>query len=97
MTWIRCWSSGLQEDMLGVKTTMHLADAMELARQQATGHEDRMVLGVAQGGPLFQQRIQVIPATQRLRFYMQYRRRKHLSASDKQRIRHVLKFFEGRE
>lgn len=38
-----------------------------------------------------------LSATQRLRFYLQYRRRKHLSASDKQRIRHVLKFFEGRE
>ena len=38
-----------------------------------------------------------LSATQRLRFYMQYCRRKHLNTSDKQRIRHVLKFFEGRE
>jgi hypothetical protein len=38
-----------------------------------------------------------LSATQRLRFYMQYRQRRHLSAADKQRIRHVVKFFEGRE
>ena len=36
-----------------------------------------------------------LSATQR--FYMQYRQRRHLSASDKERIRHVVKFFEGRE
>src|SRR5476651_703950 len=38
-----------------------------------------------------------LSATQRLRFYLQYRQRTHLTASDKQRIRHVVKFFEGRE
>ncbi|MCF5168731.1 lipopolysaccharide kinase InaA family protein [Pseudomonas canadensis] len=38
-----------------------------------------------------------LSATQRLRFYMQYRQCRHLSASDKERIRHVVKFFEGRE
>lgn len=35
--------------------------------------------------------------TQRLRFYLQYRGRSQLSASDKQRIRRVVGFFEGRE
>lgn len=35
--------------------------------------------------------------TQRLRFYLQYRRRKRLNASDKVRIRQILKYFEGRE
>ncbi len=35
--------------------------------------------------------------TQRLRFYLQYRGRSQLSASDKQRIRRVIGFFEGRE
>ncbi|WP_455926374.1 lipopolysaccharide kinase InaA family protein [Pseudomonas putida] len=35
--------------------------------------------------------------TQRLRFYLQYRNRKHLNASDKRRIRHIITFFEGRE
>jgi hypothetical protein len=38
-----------------------------------------------------------LSATQRLRFYMQYRQCRHLSESDKRRIRHVVKFFEGRE
>ncbi|MET0610532.1 MAG: heptose kinase, partial [Pseudomonas caspiana] len=35
--------------------------------------------------------------TQRLRFYLQYRQRARLNASDKKRIRHVVSFFEGRE
>ncbi|UFH49725.1 lipopolysaccharide kinase InaA family protein [Pseudomonas sp. KNUC1026] len=35
--------------------------------------------------------------TQRLRFYLQYRKRERLNASDKKRIRHILSFFEGRE
>ena len=35
--------------------------------------------------------------TQRLRFYLQYRRRRHLNESDKKRIRQVVAFFEGRE
>ena len=35
--------------------------------------------------------------TQRLRFYLQYRQRSRLSRSDKQRVRQILKFFEGRE
>lgn len=38
-----------------------------------------------------------LSATQRLRFYLQYRRRDRLNASDKKRIRHILSFFEGRE
>ena len=35
--------------------------------------------------------------TQRLRFYLQYRNRQRLNASDKQRIRQITEFFEGRE
>jgi len=35
--------------------------------------------------------------TQRLRFYLQYRGRDRLNAADKKRIRHVVRFFEGRE
>ncbi|OWJ95730.1 heptose kinase [Pseudomonas sp. A46] len=35
--------------------------------------------------------------SQRLRFYLQYRERSRLSAADKRRVRHILKFFEGRE
>jgi len=38
-----------------------------------------------------------LSATQRLRFYLQYRERSRLSEADKQRIRHVVRFFEGRE
>lgn len=38
-----------------------------------------------------------LSATQRLRFYLQYRQRTRLNAADKCRIRHVLRFFEGRE
>ena len=38
-----------------------------------------------------------LSATQRLRFYLQYRRRDRLNASDKRRVRHVVTFFEGRE
>ncbi|TDF82907.1 lipopolysaccharide kinase InaA family protein [Pseudomonas sp. H9] len=38
-----------------------------------------------------------LSATQRLRFYLQYRGRERLNASDKRRIRHVVTFFEGRE
>ncbi|PIA73521.1 heptose kinase [Ectopseudomonas toyotomiensis] len=39
----------------------------------------------------------VLSRTQRLRFYLQYRGRARLSQSDKQRVRRILKFFEGRE
>lgn len=35
--------------------------------------------------------------TQRLRFYLQYRRRERLNASDKQRIGQIVRYFEGRE
>jgi len=35
--------------------------------------------------------------TQRLRFYLQYRRRSRLNAGDKARIGQVLRYFEGRE
>ncbi|MCW2269311.1 3-deoxy-D-manno-octulosonic-acid kinase [compost metagenome] len=38
-----------------------------------------------------------LSATQRLRFYLQYRGRERLNESDKRRIRHVVTFFEGRE
>lgn len=38
-----------------------------------------------------------LSATQRLRFYLQYRQRARLNASDKKRIRHIIRFFEGRE
>ncbi|WHU44968.1 heptose kinase, partial [Pseudomonas fulva] len=38
-----------------------------------------------------------LSATQRLRFYLQYRGRDRLNARDKKRIRQVLGFFEGRE
>jgi hypothetical protein len=38
-----------------------------------------------------------LSATQRLRFYLQYRQRTRLNAADKRRIRHVVRFFEGRE
>ncbi|MCE1116896.1 MULTISPECIES: lipopolysaccharide kinase InaA family protein [Pseudomonas] len=38
-----------------------------------------------------------LSATQRLRFYLQYRRHARLTARDKRRIRQVLSFFEGRE
>ncbi len=38
-----------------------------------------------------------LSATQRLRFYLQYCQRTRLNAADKRRIRHVLRFFEGRE
>ena len=38
-----------------------------------------------------------LSATQRLRFYLQYRQRTRLNASDKKRIRHIVTFFEGRE
>ncbi|MBX8510650.1 lipopolysaccharide kinase InaA family protein [Pseudomonas cichorii] len=38
-----------------------------------------------------------LSATQRLRFYLQYRQRDRLNASDKKRIRHIVSFFEGRE
>ena len=38
-----------------------------------------------------------LSATQRLRFYLQYSQRPRLNAADKKRIRHVLRFFEGRE
>ena len=35
--------------------------------------------------------------TQRLRFYLDYTGRQRLAAEDKQRIRKILAFFEGRE
>lgn len=35
--------------------------------------------------------------TQRLRFYLQYRRRDRLNDSDKRRIRQIIRYFEGRE
>jgi len=38
-----------------------------------------------------------LSATQRLRFYLQYRQSTRLDAADKKRIRHVVRFFEGRE
>jgi hypothetical protein len=38
-----------------------------------------------------------LSATQRLRFYLQYRGRQRLNAADKKRIRHIVGFFEGRE
>jgi hypothetical protein len=38
-----------------------------------------------------------LSATQRLRFYLQYSQRTRLNAADKKRIRHVVRFFEGRE
>lgn len=38
-----------------------------------------------------------LSATQRLRFYLQYSQRPRLDAADKKRIRHVVRFFEGRE
>jgi len=39
----------------------------------------------------------VLSRTQRLRFYLQYRDRRRLNASDKRRIRQIVEFFEGRE
>ena len=38
-----------------------------------------------------------LSSTQRLRFYLQYRGRQKLNASDKKRIRQIVGFFEGRE
>ncbi|KAF1070308.1 MAG: 3-deoxy-D-manno-octulosonic acid kinase [Pseudomonas citronellolis] len=38
-----------------------------------------------------------LSATQRLRFYLLYRRRDTINASDKQRIRRIVHFYEGRE
>lgn len=38
-----------------------------------------------------------LSATQRLRFYLEYRQRDRLNDSDKRRIRHIVHFFEGRE
>ena len=38
-----------------------------------------------------------LSTTQRLRFYLQYCQRARLNACDKKRIRHVVRFFEGRE
>ncbi|UVE18312.1 lipopolysaccharide kinase InaA family protein [Pseudomonas sp. LS44] len=40
---------------------------------------------------------QQLSASQRLRFYLQYRDRQRLNASDKKRIRQIVEFFEGRE
>lgn len=39
----------------------------------------------------------VLTRSQRLRFFLQYRGRERLSASDKRRVRQIVKFFEGRE
>ena len=38
-----------------------------------------------------------LSATQRLRFYLQYRGHERLNAADKRRVRRVVGFFEGRE
>lgn len=38
-----------------------------------------------------------LSATQRLRFYLQYRQRARLNEADKRRVRHIVTFFEGRE
>ena len=38
-----------------------------------------------------------LSATQRLRFYFQYTGRTMLNAADKERVRHIVRFFEGRE
>jgi len=38
-----------------------------------------------------------LTATQRLRFYFQYTGRTTLNAADKERVRHIVRFFEGRE
>ncbi|KMM83569.1 Lipopolysaccharide kinase (Kdo/WaaP) family protein [Pseudomonas taetrolens] len=38
-----------------------------------------------------------LSATQRLRFYLQYTGRSRLNAADKKRVRHIVRFFEGRE
>ena len=35
--------------------------------------------------------------TQRLRFYLDYAQKTRLDASDKKRLRHILRFFAGRE
>ncbi|MBF7729855.1 lipopolysaccharide kinase InaA family protein [Pseudomonas sp. N040] len=40
---------------------------------------------------------QCLSRTQRLRFYLQYRDRQKLNASDKRRIRQIVGYFEGRE
>ena len=38
-----------------------------------------------------------LTATQRLRFYFQYTGRTALNTADKERVRHIVRFFEGRE
>ena len=38
-----------------------------------------------------------LSATQRLRFYFQYTGRTTLTGADKERVRHIVRFFEGRE
>ena len=38
-----------------------------------------------------------LSCTQRLRFYFQYTGRTTLNAADKERVRHIVRFFEGRE
>ena len=60
-------------------------------------------------GPLLRRRItkdlacldkvakQVLSRSQRLRFYLQYRGRARLNAADRQRIRQIVGYFEGRE
>ena len=48
--------------MLGVETAMHLADAVQPARQFAARPQNSAVLGIAERRPLLKQRIQVVPA-----------------------------------
>ena len=38
-----------------------------------------------------------LSSTQRLRFYLDYTGKKHLSRKDKRHLRHILRFFKGRE
>ncbi|MCK9261607.1 MAG: heptose kinase, partial [Azoarcus sp.] len=35
--------------------------------------------------------------TQRLRFYLDYAQKNRLDALDRKRVRHILRFFDGRE
>ena len=41
--------------------------------------------------------VRVLSRSQRLRFYLQYLGRERLEAADKQQVRRIVKFFEGRE
>ena len=58
-------TGGLQKNMLGIKTAVHLAPAVQTPRQLPAGLEDGRVLRFAQVRPALQQRIQVIPTIQR--------------------------------